>query len=280
MEYRWLRASSELSFEVDSPTPMVFMLRPRSGRYQWVSAETYELTPFVPVHEYGDDFGNLLHRLITPVGVFVVRTSAEVRVLASGKAPANPDYIDVPDLPNSALKFLLPSRYCESDRFGNMAQEIAGHCRPGYEQVVAIADWVRKNIRNTPLSSTFPVSAAEVNQRGEGVCRDLAHVGVALCRALCIPARLSVGYLLALEPMDLHAWFEVYVGREWVAVDPSRSSSVGWRITVAHGRDAADVALYNQFGPLLLPANMHVSVEPLERPDVPTVSSPGRPPAP
>jgi transglutaminase-like putative cysteine protease len=265
MSHLWLHASCEFTFAVAIPTPMVFMLRPRSGPYQWVAAEAYDIEPFVPVLEYGDGFGNLCQRLVAPVGDFRVRTSADVRVLASGLPPANPNYIEVQELPSSVLRYLLPSRYCESDRFNDMAQQIAGQLAPGYEQVMAISEWVRANIRYTPLSSTFPVSAAEVNQRAEGVCRDLAHVGIALCRALCIPARLAVGYLHELDPMDNHAWFEAYVGGEWIAVDPTASSQTGWRITVAYGRDAADVALYNQYGPLLLPTELHVSVERQER---------------
>ena len=120
---------------------------------------------------------------------------------------------------------------------------------------------MRDHIRNTPLSSTYPVSATEVNERGEGVCRDLAQISIALCRALCIPARLVVGYLHELEPMDIHAWFEAFVGGKWYTFDPSVANTKGARIAIARGRDATDVAIYNQYGPLLLPTNMQVSVE-------------------
>jgi transglutaminase-like putative cysteine protease len=100
----------------------------------------------------------------------------------------------------------------------------------------------------------------EVIQRGEGVCRDLAQVAIALCRALCIPARLVVGYVLDLQPMDVHAWVEAYVGHRWHRFDPSPQAA-GPRIAIAHGRDATDVAIYNQYGPLLLPYDMRVAVE-------------------
>jgi transglutaminase-like putative cysteine protease len=97
------------------------------------------------------------------------------------------------------------------------------------------------------------------------VCRDLAHIGIALCRALCIPARLVVGYLQNLEPMDIHAWFEVFVGGEWHTFDPISPPGAGARIAIAHGRDATDVAIYNQYGPLLLPREMRVTVEEFDR---------------
>ena len=85
-------------------------------------------------------------------------------------------------------------------------------------------------------------------RRGEGVCRDLAQIAITLCRALCIPARLVVGYLHELEPMDIHAWFEAFVGGEWYTFDPASAETSGARIAIAHGRDATDVAIYNQYG--------------------------------
>ena len=112
----------------------------------------------------------------------------------------------------------------------------------------------------------FQLSAAEVNQAGEGVCRELAHLGIALCRALCIPARLVVGYLYGLQPMDFHAWFEAYVGGRWYAFDPTQAEPRGGRVIVGYGHDAADVAIFNQFGPPLSPSRMMVRVEQLPEP--------------
>jgi transglutaminase-like putative cysteine protease len=256
-------ASCSIAFDVSVSTPMVFMLRPRSIPGQWVARETYDLSPAIDVIEFADGFGNLCQRLVAPVGEFAIQTSVDV-VLRTASRIAEPDgnlFVEVPDVPNAALTYLLPSRYCESDRFGDMATSIIEGCTPGAEQVVRITDWVRENVRNTPLSSTYPVSAIEINQRREGVCRDLAHVGIALCRAICIPARLVVGYLHGLEPMDIHAWFEAFVGGGWRTFDPSCQDLSAARISIAHGRDAADVAIYNQYGPLLLPRGMRVTME-------------------
>ena len=266
MSDMWLHASCSLSFDATIPTPMVLMLRPRSGPNQWVAREEYRLTPSVPVAEVADGFGNLCQRLVAPEGEFKIYTAAHVLVADRSVVPDDAAYVEVPQLPHDVLGYLLPSRYCESDRFGEMATEIVGTSQPGYAQVVAITDWVRKTIRNTPLSSTYPVSAIEVHQRSEGVCRDLAHVAIALCRALCIPARLVVGYLHELEPMDIHAWFEAYLGGEWHVFDPASPNADGARIAIAHGRDATDVAIYNQYGPLLLPSDMQVTVEKRESP--------------
>lgn len=259
-----LRASCALSFVVAVPTPMVFMLRPRSSPTQWVSTEEYHLSPSLRVTEHTDSFGNLCQRLVAPVGDFEINTSAQVLVSRTAPTTSDAGFVDVSLLPEEVLSFLLPSRYCEADRFGNMAMEIVADKPLGYAQVEAITEWVRENIRYVPLSSTYPISATEVNGRGEGVCRDLAHVAIALCRALCIPARMVVGYLYELEPMDSHAWFEAFVGGQWHTFDPTFAHGLGWRIAVARGRDAADVAVYNQYGPLLLPETMHVAVDRLE----------------
>ena len=178
--------------------------------------------------------------------------------------PPEPDltapFVPVSEVPDDALIYLLPSRYCESDRFGDMALELVEGCEPGYAQVAAITQWVRSNVRNEPLSSTYPVSAIEVNTRREGVCRDLAQLAMSLCRAICIPARMVVGYLHELEPMDIHAWFEAYVGGQWWTFDPAVEEQTAPRIAIARGRDATDVAIYNQYGPLLLPSDMRVWV--------------------
>ena len=261
----WLNACCKLSFEVIVSTPIILMMRTCSSPHQWVAAEEYDLSPSLPVVEFTDGFGNLCQRVVAPVGNFQVHTEVTVRVTGDPIAPSNASFVDVSELPYDTLGFLLPSRYCESDRFGDMATEIvAGHAL-GYAQVVAITDWVRSAIRNTPLSSTYPVSAVEINQRREGVCRDLAHMGIALCRAICIPARLVVGYILDLQPMDTHAWFEAFIGGQWYTFDPTQQGIGVARIALARGRDAADVALYNQYGPLLLPNEMSVTVRRLER---------------
>jgi len=256
-------AGCSMTFEATTTTPMVFMLRPRSGPGQWVAGESYRLSPSIEVVEYPDVFGNLCQRLVAPVGPFEIQTTVDVLLNNAVRVDAGYQaFVEIPDLPDSVLTYLLPSRYCESDRFGDMAIDIVGNSNPGYDQVLAITTWVRNNIANVPLSSTYPVSAIEINQRREGVCRDLAQISIALCRALCIPARLVVGYLEGLQPMDIHAWFEAYIGHQWCTFDPSVSpDNTSARISIAQGRDATDVAIYNQFGPLLLPLDMRVWVE-------------------
>jgi transglutaminase-like putative cysteine protease len=257
----WLRTSCDICFNVEVDTPFILMLRPRNGAQQWIARESYVLSPSIPVYEYTDDYGNLCQRLVAPPGRFSVHTSADINTSEHiDIAPGTP-FDEVQTLPDSVLTYLLPTRYCESDRFVDMSREIVMDATPGYDQVATLNQWLRDNIRFNPQSSHFQLSAVEVNQAREGVCRELSHLGIALCRALCIPARMVVGYLYGLQPMDFHAWFEAYVGGRWYTFDPTQTAPRGGRVIVAYGHDATDVAIFNQFGPALYPESMRVSVE-------------------
>jgi len=262
----WLRASCLLEFNPSVATPFLFMLRPRSGWQQWVGREQYLLSPSVPVVEFTDPFGNLCQRLVAPPGPFSIRTSFEIESAdASDAAPGAP-FVEVQELPDATLPFLLPSRFCESDRFTQMASSLVAGRAAGYDQCMAIVDYIRQTIQYMPGAGQQIISAAEVNERSQAVCRDMAHLGIALCRALSIPARMVVGYLATLEPMDLHAWFEAYVGGRWYTFDPTQASLQGGRVAIAYGRDAADVAIYTQFGDPVELLRMEVSVERLPSP--------------
>ncbi|MBF0218477.1 MAG: transglutaminase family protein [Gammaproteobacteria bacterium] len=256
----WLRTRCHLRFHMGDPTPLILMLRPRSGLQQWVARESYTLLPMVPVVEYTDIFGNLCQRMIAPSGDFSVVTSAEVMTADLVDKAPGASFVEIQHLPDAILSYLLPSRYCESDRFGDLAREIVDGVPLGYDQVHRISDWIRGSIKYTPGSSAFPLSAVEVNHQDNGVCRDLAHLGIALCRSISIPARMVVGFLYGLKPMDLHAWFEAFVGGRWYTFDPSDYGLRGGRLAVAYGRDAADVAIYHQFGPPALFSSMEVQV--------------------
>ena len=244
----WLHASCSLEFNIPVATPFLLMLRPRSGRQQWVAREQYELSPSVMAVEFTDPFGNLCQRLVAPAGPFSVHTSVNVECAdAFDVAPGAP-FVEVQNLPEETLPFLLPSRYCESDRFTDMAQSIVAGRAAGYDQCTAIVDYIRQSLQYAPGSGPEIISASEVNQKSQAVCRDMAHLGIACCRALSIPARMVVGYLEGLVPMDLHAWFEAYVGGRWYTFDPTQLHSDGGRVAIAYGRDAADVAIYTHFG--------------------------------
>lgn len=258
-----LHAGCELSFEAHAPTPLVLMLRPRSGAGQWIIREEYQITPAVNVTEFTDMYGNLCQRVVAPQGSFSIHVSATVQTADTIDTAPGAPFTPVQDLPDDVLHYTLPSRYCQSDQLGNLAASITNTITPGYDQAEAIRQWIHQNITYQYGTSNASTSALDTANSRIGVCRDFTHLGISLCRALNIPARMVVGYLYQLDPMDLHAWFEAYIDGRWFTFDATQEHPRGNRITVAYGRDAADVAFTTQFGSMTL-NDMKVWVEQVE----------------
>ena len=262
----WMRATCFLEFNSLVATPFIFMLRPRSGWQLWIGCEQYLLSSGVSAVEFTDPFGNLCQRLMAPAGLFSISTSFDVDIAEGSDIAPGAPFVEVQELPVETLPFLLPSRFCESDRCTQLASSIVAGRLAGYDQCSAITEYIRQTIEYTPGAGQLSVSACEVNQQSQAVCRDMAHLGIACCRALSIPARMVVGYLENLQPMDMHAWFEAYVGGRWYTFDPTQSDMLGGRIAVAYGRDAADVAIYTQFGDLVELLQLNVTMAPINAP--------------
>lgn len=254
-----LDASCHISFRADAPVPLLMMLRPRSGYGQWVMREEYALDPHVTVVEATDPFGNLFQRIVGPTGFFSVRCACRVQTADFIDVAPWAELVPIEWLPEPVLQFLLPSRYCQSDLLNSLAVSIVGTMPVGYQQAAAIAHWLRAELTYTYGSTNASTSALDTVNTRAGVCRDYAHLGIALCRSLNIPARMVVGYLHLLKPMNLHAWFEAYVGGRWYVFDGTQDEPRGNRIAIAYGRDAADVALITQFG-MLYDLTMQVEV--------------------
>lgn len=254
-----LRARNRIEVQCEEDCPLAAMLRPRSGDYQWVVAERYEIAPWVPASEYVDSFGNLVQRYTLPRGASTITVETEVEVeeqiAVDHRAPQVPPAL----LPDATLVYLLQSRYCPSDKMDERARKIVQGCAPGYPQAERICAWVRENIEYRYGVSEESTCALDTLEQGAGVCRDFAHVAVSLCRSLQLPARVVVGYLYELDPMDMHAWYEVFLGGRWYTFDATQQEPRGGRVVVAHGRDIADVAFLSNFGPLEI-TKMEVSV--------------------
>lgn len=263
-----LKAGCDITVEAPEPCACIAMLRPRSGDAQWLASEQYLFDPPLSPVEHVDAFGNLGQRFVAPAGRLRIRVEAVVHVAdhlaVDEAAPRTP----VEDMPADALQFLLASRYCPSDRLVDRAHEIVQGVAPGYAEADAITRWIHANLRYQYGVSNESTDALDTLRDGAGVCRDFSHVGIALCRALRIPARMVVGYLHRLDPMDMHAWFEAFVGGRWYAFDATQDGPRGGRIVVAYGRDAADVAFISNFGTLET-REMKVWVEALGAADEP-----------
>jgi transglutaminase-like putative cysteine protease len=218
--------------------------------------DTMHTEPATPFTSYRDGFGNWVNRLVAPAGTFTLTTDALVND-DGALDPVGTDALQHPieELPDEVLVYLLPSRYCESDKLIAAAWEQFGHLPAGWPLVQAINEYVHQHIEFGYQWASPTKSAWDVWNDGHGVCRDYAHLGVALCRALNIPARYCTGYLAFIDiptpqdPMDFAGWLEVYLGGRWWTVDPRNLVRRAGRIVIARGRDAADVAITTTFGP-------------------------------
>jgi len=146
------------------------------------------------------------------------------------------------------IPYLFPSRYCQSDQLGRLAWDKFGKIRNTYERVLAVADWVHRNVDYVRGSTNGSTAAYDTVIQRAGVCRDFAHLGIALCRALTIPARYFTAYAHDLEPPDFHALFEAYIGNRWMLFDATRLVPLNGVVRIGSGRDAADAAVATIFG--------------------------------
>lgn len=234
--------------ESQGPAPAVLMLRPVTGVAQTVLSSSVTILPPTPYYETVDLYGNNCQRVVLPSGTSTIM--ADMSVQTESNIDVHPDapYTLVQDLPDAAVFYLLPSRFCQSDLMLELATQIAGKAQPGYGQVEAIRDWIYRNIKYQYGSSGPTTTAIDTAKSRKGVCRDFSHLGISLCRALRIPARMVGGYLHQLDPMDLHAWFEAFVGGRWYTIDATQTEPRGNRIVIAYGRDAADIAQMSEYG--------------------------------
>ena len=252
-----LRVGCEFNFNFPQPTPCLLVLNIHHTRVGDISGVDHILTsPSTPLAGYRDAFGNWCARMVAPAGSMRISTDAIVQ--DSGQPDAvlsEAGQIPVEHLPDDAIVFLLASRFCESDKLLDKSWELFGKARPGWGRVQAICDFVHNHIRFGYGDARPTRTAAEAYAERVGVCRDYAHLAIAFCRALNIPARYCTGYLgdVGMQPPfppgDFAAWFEAYLDGQWCTFDPRNNEPRIGRVLIARGRDAADVAMVTTFGP-------------------------------
>jgi len=252
-----LRVGYDLVYECEQATPMMLMLNTHYSRVQDVlSPDVLKVDPPVPITQYRDGFGNLCSRIVAPAGRISLSTTAVLEISAEPETIGPNGYQHpVEELPNETLMFLLGSRYCETDLLSDLAWRLFGKTPLGRPRVQAICDFVHRHIVFGYGHARPTKTAWQAWNERTGVCRDFAHLAVALCRAMNIPARYCTGYIsdIGVPPpysaMDFAAWFEAYLGGTWQTFDPRNNVARTGRVLMALGRDAADVALSNTFGP-------------------------------
>jgi len=252
-----IRVGYEFIYNCPQPTPMILTVHIHYTRVSDLVVPDHLIThPSVPITAYRDAFGNWCSRIVAPQGQ--LRLAAEAVVHDTGAADivaASAQQHPVPDLPDETLVFLLGSRYCETDQLSQTAWDLFGTSPTGWGRVQAICDFVHHHVAFGYEHARATRTAWETLQEGTGVCRDYAHLAIAFCRCMNIPARYCTGYLGDIGipppygPMDFAAWFEAYLGGRWYTFDARNNVPRIGRVLIARGRDAADVAISNTFGP-------------------------------
>jgi transglutaminase-like putative cysteine protease len=252
-----IRIGYDLIYRCAQATPMILMLNVHYSRSSDLRApDIMRTVPNVPMNMYRDGFGNWCTRIVAPPGP--TRFTADAIIHDEGRPdPVMPNTQQhaVESLPEDTLVFLLGSRYCDTDRFSEIAWQMFGHTPTGWARVQAVCNFVHQHITFGYEHARSSRTAWEAFNEKRGVCRDFAHLAIALCRSLNMPARYCTGYLGDIgvppvpSPMDFAGWMEVYLGGAWHTFDPRNLHPRIGRVLIARGRDAADVPISMTFGP-------------------------------
>jgi transglutaminase-like putative cysteine protease len=255
----------ELAYRVNEPT--VFALHVEAARIASHAdlVEDLRIVPDLPRDSATMPLtDNRYTRFVAPPGALTVVYSGSVDLQVQRVDPATIGEMTPAGLPLDVLPFLLPSRYCESDRLGGFVKDHFGKLLPNFSRVTAVCNWIYDNVKYRSGSSDIHTSACRTLETRAGVCRDFAHLGVAICRALDIPARFVSCYAFGLNPVDFHAVFEAYLDGHWWLFDPTREPALDRMVRIGAGRDAADVSFASFFGAAEL-QSMRVWIEPKDR---------------
>jgi transglutaminase-like putative cysteine protease len=255
-----IRAGYDIAFQCFQETPMVLMLSIEPVRVRdLLSEHRIRFSPDVASRDYVDMFGNTCTRIVAPPGLIEIRN--DFRIADSGLPDAvapGARQLEVGELPDDVLIYLLGSRYCDTEKLSPLAWSLFGVVTPGWQRVQAICDYVHQRVCFGYHHARSDRTASEGHEERIGVCRDFAHLAVTLCRCVNIPARYCTGYLGDIgvpadpAPMDFSAWFEVYLDGRWFTFDARHNHPRIGRIVMARGRDAADVAISTNFGAVQL----------------------------
>lgn len=246
-----LEVSAKIVYKAVSASTLVLNIQPFQSGGQVVLAESFLSEPDLKMNELYAISGEKRFKVIEipEAGNITINYQATVETEIHVIPADQLDDVPIAKMPAEALFYLNPSRYCQSDRLYRFAYNKFGNIEHAYQKVMAIRDWIYTNVAyggyTTPQTSAYDTITEQV-----GVCRDFAHLGVALCRALTIPARYFTCYAYQLNPPDFHACFEAYLGGHWVVVDATKLAPINGLVKIASGADATDTAFASIFGNL------------------------------
>jgi transglutaminase-like putative cysteine protease len=258
---RTIQIGCNLTYSVTSPSSFLFNIAAARTAYQSISSETLHITPNVnyEASSLGAEAIQVYRLTLAPCE-FELQYRATIELRHERYDTSEIFESEYYELPIEVLPYLNPSRYCESDRLGHFAAQLFDKVPPGFSRITAICDWINSHIDYQLGSSNVSTSACDVLIQRVGVCRDYAHLAIAFCRALCIPARYISGYAVDLQPPDFHGFFEVYLGSRWYLFDATRKAPVEGFVRIGTGRDAADASFATIIGGATL-INMAVWAE-------------------
>lgn len=244
-----IQVGCDLTYSVTKTTSFLFNVAAARTGHQIVNEETLQLNPNIKYEasSLGAEDIQVYRLTVEP---------CDLQLQYRANVDLRPEIYDTswiietgyPQLPNEVLPYLNPSRYCESDRLTHFALRMFGNAQPGFSRVTGICDWINSNLDYQAGSTGESTSACDALIQRVGVCRDYAHLAIALCRALCIPARYVSGYAVALQPPDFHGFFEAYLGSRWYLFDATRMAPVEGFVRIGTGRDAADASFATIIG--------------------------------
>jgi transglutaminase-like putative cysteine protease len=260
-----IRTRCELRYTVHTPSAFLFVVLASRGAHQDVVEERLTLAPHRPIRrESTGPTGHELVRVVAEPGPLSLLYDATIAVSAYVPEAAPDTEMDFADLPVHVLPYLAPSRFCPSDLLTRVAAKTFGELEPGFERITGVCNWVYDHLDYVPGSTGPSTTAVDVIVEGAGICRDYAHLGIALCRALGVPARYVSGYAVDLDPPDFHGFFEAYLAGDWYLFDATRMAPIDGLVRIAVGRDAADVPFATFVGSATLDT-MVVSTIDMER---------------
>ncbi|QDU30834.1 Transglutaminase-like superfamily protein [Anatilimnocola aggregata] len=242
--------SGHLEYTVAFPSTLILNIHAQRNSGQTILDEKFEVTPYVKFEEFVlENASSRFVRLETgKKKALTIDYHATVECTHEVISASKLDFTPVAEMDRKAIPYLFPSRYCQSDRLGRLAWDLFGKIPNPYEKVIAIVDWIHANVEYLRGSTNSETSAYDTVTQRTGVCRDFAHLGISLCRALNIPSRYFSGYAYHLQPPDFHACFESYIGGRWLVFDATRLAPLNGLVRIGTGRDAADAAVASCFG--------------------------------
>ena len=243
------RVAAELEYEAKFPSTLILNIHAQRNASQVILDEQLVVEPRVKVTEFTDATENRFLRLETGSHTHLaLRYAATVDCDFQTYRARAVEPTPVAELSATTIPYLFPSRYCQSDRLSRLAWDLFGTIENPHEKVVAICDWIHANVEYLRGSTNSLTSAFDTVTQRTGVCRDFSHLGIALCRALNIPARYLSAYAYELEPPDFHACFECFIGGAWTVFDATQLAHLNGLVRIGTGRDAADAAVASIFG--------------------------------